>query len=1075
MSSDISRQRFEPANDFAAVLMQQGRVLLDADWNEWVEILDRHFRAETTDIIGRCVVPKETPHGFEIGLAGTNLTIGPGRIYVHGILAEHHGQLPTEWDPVLAELRGTSPVLYDQQPYLPDPTLIESPPKEGGPHLVYLDVWRREVTWLEEPGLVENAVGVDSTTRCQTAWQVRVLSSVGAGATCESEIARWQELTRPSAGRLTTDTFNAPGDPDPCQVPPTGGFKGLENRLYRVEIHSVNPGTGAATFKWARHNASVATAVREIKGEDLVVDLIGRDTDLRFKTGDWVEIIDDARELAGLPGFMRKIKNVTDATRKITIDGALPAGAFPTNADGSTLPERHTRIRRWDQKGQVRTTTGAMHHDLNTPEPDETRKGVIPVPPAGTSLLLEDGIQISFTLDPGIAGGRFRAGDYWIFAARTADAEIEKLKAAPPRGIHHHYCRLALVTFPNPPVDCRKFWPPEFGGEGCDCSVCVTADSHNQGTLTIQQAIDQVRKTGGTVCLGPGIYNVPDTFIHIDGAQSVRVRGQGWRTILAHTGPGPTIRVRGCIGLTLERLAVLTARAVGGSADLAIENSADVAVRECYFLQVGRMEQIKAAIGLGGLLLHTRIEDNVVFASAGIANVAPSDDNDDVVLKRGRPLLTLGLHCTGNQFICSHHGVRLYEFCIHLGETAIANNFVSEARDGALVATGAVPNAVWGGSRLDVLRNALRCAGDGIVVGTDDARIHGNDIGPASRSQSGHGVVLETGLLRSPLNHLQVTHNRIQQLEGNGIHLRVALRSGLIKQNQIEAVDGGGIVMDEESSAEHLVIENNQLIQVVNVISTASEKLPLLAGIHVVRARDVDVLNNLVRDLGVRATHARRLVGIQASACARIRIAGNRVVNVGPAEAQLRDVDAIAVIGLHEHAEIVDNSVHRQINQVTNVQDNSRWRAVRIGQDDVRDVAVGSALLVRGKNIEAWFTAEHVFIRLLAPEAVGLRGNTIAGYGAVPLVQIASTGRILASDNRATLFPPDKIPLIVASASAVILNANYVDGGRGEHDVVQLHVGRGPFTVLGNIASGIIRVNGAPLPAPWKPLNVETA
>ena len=38
MSSDISRQRFDPANDFSSVLMQQGRVQLDADWNEYGRI-----------------------------------------------------------------------------------------------------------------------------------------------------------------------------------------------------------------------------------------------------------------------------------------------------------------------------------------------------------------------------------------------------------------------------------------------------------------------------------------------------------------------------------------------------------------------------------------------------------------------------------------------------------------------------------------------------------------------------------------------------------------------------------------------------------------------------------------------------------------------------------------------------------------------------------------------------------------------------------------------------------------------------------------------------------------------------
>ena len=48
MSSDISRQRFDPTNDFSAVLMQQGRVLLDADWNEWMEIINRRLRQGKT-------------------------------------------------------------------------------------------------------------------------------------------------------------------------------------------------------------------------------------------------------------------------------------------------------------------------------------------------------------------------------------------------------------------------------------------------------------------------------------------------------------------------------------------------------------------------------------------------------------------------------------------------------------------------------------------------------------------------------------------------------------------------------------------------------------------------------------------------------------------------------------------------------------------------------------------------------------------------------------------------------------------------------------------------------------------
>src|SRR5688500_9674141 len=101
MAGDYTRATFRPQRDYAGVLMQQGRVTLDADWNELVELIDRRLRAETIDIIGRCVVPAETPDGFRVGLTGGTLTIGRGRAYVHGILAECHGGDPQVYDPVL--------------------------------------------------------------------------------------------------------------------------------------------------------------------------------------------------------------------------------------------------------------------------------------------------------------------------------------------------------------------------------------------------------------------------------------------------------------------------------------------------------------------------------------------------------------------------------------------------------------------------------------------------------------------------------------------------------------------------------------------------------------------------------------------------------------------------------------------------------------------------------------------------------------------------------------------------------------------------------------------------------------
>ncbi len=1072
MSTDISRRRFQPPDDFAAVLMQQGRVLLDADWNEWVEILDRRLRAETVDVIGRCVVPRETPAAFQIEISGTELRIGPGRIYVHGILAENHGAPPAEWDPVLAEERGTSAIPYAEQPYLPDLSLIQpEAPAEGGPHLVYLHVWRRDVTWLEAPGLLESAVGVDSTTRWQTVWQVRVLPNVGDGANCSTEIPAWNDLVQPSAGRLTTGTFQAPEDPNPCLVPPSGGYKGLENRLYRVEVHSVDD-SGSAAFKWARHNASVAAAVQRIQGDTLTVDSTGRDAELRFSAGDWIEVTDDARELAGLPGIMRKIASVADATRSLVLEEALPGGVFPNGGGGATLPERHTRVRRWEQKGQVRDTGGAVHHDLNVPEADESRKGVIPVPGAGVALLLEDGIQIELGLDPSQPGGRFRAGDYWVFAARTADASIETLTEAPPRGIHHHYCRLAVVTFPDSVIDCRQFWPPEFGGEGCDCSVCVTAESHNGGTLTIQQAIDSVAGRGGTVCLGEGVYNLSGPFVRVEGAQSVRIRGQGWRTILAHGGPGPAMVMRGSIGVALERVAVLTARMAAGAADVAVENCADVAIEDCYFLQAGRPEQVKAAIGLGGVLVHARIRNNVIFATAGIANAVAIADADGVV-DRPRALLTLNLCCEGNQLLCERFGIRLEGLCIHAGDTSLRRNFVNGARSGGLVATGAVLPSVFGGSRLDIAENTLRAAGDGIVAGTHDTRVCDNDIGPAPEGSPGHGIAAVEGILGAPLERLQVIGNRVQRVSGDGVRLATDIASAMIKQNQISETGGGGVVLVEGHSAGQLVVENNHLLGVLALGAEASARR-FLAAIHVVSAEEVSILENEVRDSGSGAELPSRLAAIQAISCRRIRIAGNRVVNLGPAVARLPEVDAIAVLGSYESADLSGNSVYREpsVND-TGGRDFTRWRAIRIGSDrEQRILELGAAMLVRARSVELLIGINRGVFRPLVLETVGISGNRCEGFGMSPALQVFGAESLQCMNNFVSWRLIEQAPVVTAEAAVLLLHGNHVGRGGPEDVLVQLTTDVKRMAVVGNVVHGQIRIGTAPLPSPWIQFNV---
>src|SRR5215469_12825025 len=138
MSFDISRFIFDPWNDYSGVVMEQGRVQLDADWNEWLAELSRRIQAGTLDGLGHAAVAPTTPSAFLVTVtSGTPnvVTIGDGRMYVDGLLAENHGALSTAtWDPALAELSNAPqpsdpahpnpwPLDFTQQPYLPGATL----------------------------------------------------------------------------------------------------------------------------------------------------------------------------------------------------------------------------------------------------------------------------------------------------------------------------------------------------------------------------------------------------------------------------------------------------------------------------------------------------------------------------------------------------------------------------------------------------------------------------------------------------------------------------------------------------------------------------------------------------------------------------------------------------------------------------------------------------------------------------------------------------------------------------------------------------------------------------------------
>ena len=65
MKGDFTRITFRPDQRYTGVRMQQGRVQLDADWNEQADIQTHLDRTEATDTIGTAGAPKAAS-GFEV-------------------------------------------------------------------------------------------------------------------------------------------------------------------------------------------------------------------------------------------------------------------------------------------------------------------------------------------------------------------------------------------------------------------------------------------------------------------------------------------------------------------------------------------------------------------------------------------------------------------------------------------------------------------------------------------------------------------------------------------------------------------------------------------------------------------------------------------------------------------------------------------------------------------------------------------------------------------------------------------------------------------------------------------------
>lgn len=437
MHGDFSRLTFDPAKHYSAVLLQQGRVQLDADFNEQAAAVLHYLRTATADIIGPHGGPADD--GFKITPTSdlpnqvTDLQVGRGRYYVDGILCENDA---------------------DDVTYLNQPGLVTDHDDRALPtklpFLVYLRVFERLVSAVEDPSIREIALGgngPDTGTRTQVVWQVLASTTIpGTDTAMDTNTdqnavqAVWQ-TTRPATDRLKArGRQTTPNSHDPCVIPPEARYRGAENQLYRVEIHT--GGTAdTATFMWSRDNGSVTLPIRVMSGAEVTVTRLGRDDRLGLAVGDWVEIVDDRYTRRGEPEPLQRVKAIDYADLRVELENS------PTTDTGEH-PDLHPFLRRWDQQEPLPGGGGpalAADNALKVVESSGTRW-----------IDLEDGIQVQFQ-----PGGTYSRGDFWLIPARTETGDVEwptvngEPQSRPPAGVIDHIAPLAIVTGTSSIVELR--------------------------------------------------------------------------------------------------------------------------------------------------------------------------------------------------------------------------------------------------------------------------------------------------------------------------------------------------------------------------------------------------------------------------------------------------------------------------------------------------------------------------------------------------------------------------------------------------------------------------------------------
>lgn len=522
MKGDFTRDTFAAAKHYQQVLTQQGRAQIDADLNEQAALTARRDETTTADVLGDCGGPADnaafaivTDHnaldqrdrdhlaatGVATPLGAGDFFLGAGRYYVDGVQCENEFAVPYRLQPDRLDV----PALLNSTSYL-----------------LYLDVWQRHITAVEDLEIRETALGgPDTGTRVKTVWQLRELAMPFApGNKCALDSAEFDKLADPGTAMLTADTVKQQATTDPCIIPPSAGFTGLENQLYRVEIHNAGKATNvnvagvkATIAADDKHQVTVngggpwavGTAVEvfpskagslpmagslawvtAVNGNKLTLSapIVGitaeQEPKLRRVAATWKWSRDNGSVITSIQSINGRQISVSSLGADQHL-GFVKDGWVEILDDGlelNGLPGQIAQIEDVDPGALTITlkTDVLPSVTANKARHPKLRRwdGIAAVKFAAAAadnwMPLESGVQVRFA-----SAGDYRTGHWWQIPARTAtgqspSGDIEwpvdqsNRLALPPRGVQHRYCRIGFVSVDNngkveAQSDCRCLYP----------------------------------------------------------------------------------------------------------------------------------------------------------------------------------------------------------------------------------------------------------------------------------------------------------------------------------------------------------------------------------------------------------------------------------------------------------------------------------------------------------------------------------------------------------------------------------------------------------------------------------------